>query len=212
MLTQALNSIGPMQFVTLTDSNSFVPIQNPVSTSTPSSSQSVAYSGSTSPSKSSATRTSAPVLQIADDEDLSNETTYMVVSAPVAKEEEPLYVNARQYHRILKRRAARQKLEAEGRLPKKRQKYLHESRHQHALARVRGEGGKFDKGRHLEFCSADNCMDHNGSDAPETVSDVEVNQKRTRFLPVRDVKPLSGEVRASPNSYTADCADGEEVF
>ncbi|PIO77093.1 CCAAT-binding transcription factor subunit B [Teladorsagia circumcincta] len=119
-------------------------------------------------------------------EDLSNETTYMVVSAPVAKEEEPLYVNARQYHRILKRRAARQKLEAEGRLPKKRQKYLHESRHQHALARVRGEGGKFDKGRHLDM---DHSLDHSGSsDAPETVSDMEANQKRTRFLPVRDTK------------------------
>lgn len=35
--------------------------------------------------------------------------------------EEPLYVNAKQYHRILKRRQARAKLEALGRIPKERQ-------------------------------------------------------------------------------------------
>ena len=35
-------------------------------------------------------------------------------------EEEPLYVNAKQYHRILKRRQARAKLENDGRIPKER--------------------------------------------------------------------------------------------
>ena len=37
------------------------------------------------------------------------------------QEEEPLYVNAKQYNRILKRRLARNKLEHEGLLPKNRQ-------------------------------------------------------------------------------------------
>mmetsp|Transcript_13894 Transcript_13894/g.30058 ORF Transcript_13894/g.30058 Transcript_13894/m.30058 type:complete len:152 (-) Transcript_13894:1004-1459(-) len=64
-------------------------------------------------------------------------------------EEQPIFVNARQYSRILKRREARKKIgtadltQSGVSKDARRQAYQHESRHKHAMRRQRGAGGRF---------------------------------------------------------------------
>ncbi|OUC46264.1 CCAAT-binding transcription factor subunit B [Trichinella nativa] len=82
-----------------------------------------------------------------------NSATAIQNDAKTESDDQPFLVNSKQYERIMKRRHTRAKLEADGRIPRGRQKYLHESRHLHALNRIRGEGGRFNSGSKRELKS-----------------------------------------------------------
>lgn len=78
-----------------------------------------------------------------DDEDIPDPNKYWTVNNPPPVEEGPLFVNAKQFDRILKRRMARQKLEEMLRLAaKKKERSLREQRNG-ALRYSRDANGRF---------------------------------------------------------------------
>ncbi|KAK5044565.1 hypothetical protein LTR84_010689 [Exophiala bonariae] len=126
-------------------------------------------------------------------------------------EESPLYVNAKQFHRILKRRVARQKLEEQLRLTSKgRKPYLHESRHNHAMRRPRGPGGRFltaDEVAALE--KGENPLGENGTPAIKDSKSATSGTKRKAGNLDHETPSKKNKV-ASESADEDDDEDGEE--
>ncbi|KAK7206868.1 CCAAT-binding transcription factor (CBF-B/NF-YA) subunit B-domain-containing protein, partial [Myxozyma melibiosi] len=98
--------------------------------------------------------------------------------APPDDSDQPLYVNAKQYHRILKRRLARAKLEESLKVSKGRRPYLHESRHKHAMRRPRGQGGRFLTAAEVAEMEEKRLREEAGQSKPGYDEQTESNQKQ----------------------------------
>jgi len=120
-------------------------------------------------------------------------------------EESPLYVNAKQFRRILKRRVA---IYARIRKP-----YIHESRHRHATRRPRGPGGKIltkdelkRKGKKAQNGTTDKSQRSKTGAGPNTSHAKKESVDWVAAIPTKDGK---GERREEVRNRSRDKETGE---
>jgi nuclear transcription factor Y, alpha len=125
-------------------------------------------------------------------------------------EESPLYVNAKQFHRILKRRVARQKLEEQLRLTSKgRKPYLHESRHNHAMRRPRGPGGRFLTADEVAAMEKEGKLENGETPLPKDPKSTSSGTKR-KADHLDNETPVKKSKVASESAEEDDDEEGEE--